>query len=101
MNYANNNLLQTILREQKKNLKVSEKTFTIDELAQAVDENRVIEAFGCGTGAIVSPVKAIFYKGKEYEIPINEKFNAGDLTYELNKELTDIQVLLLMSFSFN
>lgn len=50
------------------------------------------EAFGCGTAAVVSPIKGIFYKGTDYNIPINEKYNAGDLTYELNKELNDIQV---------
>jgi len=64
----------------------------MDDLAKAITENRVIEAFGCGTGAIVSPVKEIFYHGTAYKIPINEEYNAGELTYELNKELTDIQV---------
>lgn len=78
---------------QRPGLKVTERKFTIDELAKAAAEKRVIEAFGCGTAAVVSPVKAIYYKGTEYEIPINEKLNAGDLTFELHKELTDIQVL--------
>jgi branched-chain amino acid aminotransferase len=36
--------------------KVSERTFTMTELAQAIEENRCIEAFGTGTAAIVSPV---------------------------------------------
>eukprot|EP00331_Platyophrya_macrostoma_P030370 CAMPEP_0176444028 /NCGR_PEP_ID=MMETSP0127-20121128/22806_1 /TAXON_ID=938130 /ORGANISM="Platyophrya macrostoma, Strain WH" /LENGTH=400 /DNA_ID=CAMNT_0017829433 /DNA_START=35 /DNA_END=1237 /DNA_ORIENTATION=- len=80
----------TLLRA-KPDIKVSERNFTIEELVKAASEKRVIEAFGCGTAAVVSPIKGLYFRGKEYTIPINEKVNAGDLTFELNKELQDIQ----------
>jgi hypothetical protein len=33
----------------------------------------VYEAFGAGTAAIVNPVKTLVYKGKDYDLPIDEK----------------------------
>lgn len=53
------------------------------EIVQAIEENRLIEAFGAGTAVIVCPIEGFFYKGKEYKVPINPKYNAGDLTREL------------------
>jgi hypothetical protein len=34
------------------------------EIVDAHDEGRLIEAFGCGTAAVVSPIQAIGYNGK-------------------------------------
>lgn len=50
-----------------------------------------MEIFGAGTAVIVSPVKAIGYKDKHYQVPINEKLQAGELAYELFNEMLDIQ----------
>lgn len=63
--------------------KVTEKLVTMSEVAKAVDEGRLIEAFGCGTAVIVCPIELICYNGKDYKIPINPKHNAGDLTKEI------------------
>jgi len=41
------------------------------------------EVFGAGTAVVVSSVNGIYYNGKEYNVPINPKYNAGNLTYEL------------------
>lgn len=41
--------------------KVVQKQFKIQELMKACEENRVYEAFGAGTAAIVSPVKEFTY----------------------------------------
>lgn len=60
--------------------KVTERRVTMDEVAKAVKENRLIEAFGAGTAVIVSPIKEINYKGESLKIPINPAYNAGDLT---------------------
>ena len=54
-----------------KEFKVTERNIFIEELIEALDQNRVIEAFGTGTAVIVSPVKRLGYKNKNYEIPIN------------------------------
>lgn len=38
------------------------------ELARALDEGRVIECFGSGTAAVVSPIELIGYRGKDYKV---------------------------------
>lgn len=53
--------------------------------------NQVEEIFGAGTAVIVSPVKGIGYKGKHYEVPYNEKLQAGELAHELFNEILNIQ----------
>ncbi|KAF2072240.1 hypothetical protein CYY_006440 [Polysphondylium violaceum] len=71
--------------------KVSEKLFTMAELAKAIKEGRVKEAFGAGTAAIVSPIKSINYKGEEYPIPIDEQIGAGPFTNKVANAIMDIQ----------
>jgi hypothetical protein len=34
------------------------------QVIEALKEGRVIEAFGAGTAAVVSPIKCIHYRGK-------------------------------------
>lgn len=74
--------------------KVSEKDYTISEVVEALNEGRVLEAFGTGTAAIVSPVCAIAHKGKEYAIPLdpqNQSSQIGPLAQRLYNELSKIQ----------
>lgn len=60
--------------------KMTQKPFKIQELVKATQENRVYEAFGAGTAAVVSPVKSFNYDGNTYDIPIDEVAGAGKLT---------------------
>ena len=77
--------------------KVTEDKFTMTELAQALDEGRVIEAFGAGTAAIVSPIKRIHYRGKDYSVPLGQNGgNAGELTQRLLDTIQSIQVRSLL-----
>lgn len=69
--------------------KVSEKRFTITQLTQAISEGRVYEMFGCGTAAVVSPVKALCYQGKTYEVPCA---SIGPLAGRFFEELMQIQM---------
>lgn len=71
--------------------KVSEKRFHIDELTTAISEGRVLEMFGCGTAAVVSPVKALSYRGKTYEVPV-ENNSIGPLAGRFFHTLVDIQM---------
>eukprot|EP01133_Synstelium_polycarpum_P004305 gene4305-5028_t len=71
--------------------KVTEKNFSMTELAAAVREGRVLEAFGAGTAAIVSPIKSINYKGEEYKIPIDEATGAGIMTKRFADTIMGIQ----------
>ncbi|CAJ1990083.1 branched-chain amino acid aminotransferase [Leishmania donovani] len=66
---------------------VSERPYYMSELAEALQEGRVMECFGCGTAAIVSSVSMIAYRGKEYSVPLSEPSYARRF---LN-EIMDIQ----------
>jgi branched-chain amino acid aminotransferase len=52
-------------------LKVTEGIWTMDDLLNALSEKRVLEMFGTGTAAIVSPVNRILYEDKWYDVPID------------------------------
>eukprot|EP01086_Lenisia_limosa_P003820 TRINITY_DN1853_c0_g1_i2.p1 TRINITY_DN1853_c0_g1~~TRINITY_DN1853_c0_g1_i2.p1 ORF type:complete len:405 (-),score=164.19 TRINITY_DN1853_c0_g1_i2:52-1086(-) len=74
--------------------KVTEKVFTMKDLAEAIEEGRVIEAFGCGTACIVTPIKNINYQGVDYAVPLNPKkpeSQAGELTERLLNAIQDVQ----------
>lgn len=53
-------------------VEVSERHFTIHEVIEAVEQGRMIEAFGVGTAAVVSPVSRIGFEGRDYEIPLDK-----------------------------
>jgi branched-chain amino acid aminotransferase len=64
---------------------VSERFLTMGELVEAADDGRLLEAFGAGTAAVVTPIEAIQYKGKDIAIP------TGDLTKRFWDAITGIQ----------
>ena len=68
-------------------LSVSERTLTMSELAGAAGSGRLLEAFGCGTAAVISPVKSVSFDGCEHFC----KESPGPWAQRLYKELTDIQ----------
>jgi len=73
---------------------VSERRYTLKEVIEAVNENRLIEAFGAGTAAIVSPVNGIAFEGKEYAIPLdkeNPQAKSGKLAQRLMDTIMGIQ----------
>ena len=49
------------LSREWKEFRVSERPVSIQELCEASDEGRIVEMFGSGTAAIVSPIKKIRY----------------------------------------
>lgn len=52
-------------------------------MIKAVEENRMYEAFGAGTAAIVTPVRQFKYNDVTYDIPIEEDKGAGKLTQRM------------------
>lgn len=52
---------------------VEERKITMGELIEANEESRLIEMFGSGTAAVVSPIGGIYYEGKMRDIPVPEK----------------------------
>lgn len=82
------------LARQWNEFKVSEKPFTMKQVTRALAEKRVIEMFGAGTAAIVSPIKAINYIGTEHAVPLdpaNPTSEAGPLTKRIADTIMGIQ----------
>lgn len=79
------------LCRERKEFKVTERPYKIQELMKATEEGRVYEAFGAGTAAIISPVKSYNYKGVTYPVPLDEEKGAGPLSQRLLKDLMDLQ----------
>lgn len=48
---------------------VSERRYTIREVARAAEEGRLLEAFGAGTAAVVAPIRRIAWDGGADGIP--------------------------------
>lgn len=74
--------------------KVTERVYTMSEVEKALNEKRVIEMFGAGTAAIVSPVKAIFYNGRDLDVPLDPSkpsSQAGPLTKRFADTIMGIQ----------
>ncbi|MGI6279575.1 MAG: branched-chain amino acid aminotransferase [Acutalibacteraceae bacterium] len=68
--------------------KVSERLISIDELAEALKNGSLKEAWGCGTAAVISPIGELCYKGEKFVINNGE---IGKLTQSLYDTLTGIQ----------
>mmetsp|Transcript_7052 Transcript_7052/g.11810 ORF Transcript_7052/g.11810 Transcript_7052/m.11810 type:complete len:418 (+) Transcript_7052:68-1321(+) len=51
-------------------MEVNERWVSMPELVQAEKEGRLVESFGAGTAAIVSPVCAIGYGGRDIQVPV-------------------------------
>lgn len=69
-------------------IEVEERRISVDELAQAMADGTLEEAWGCGTAAVVSPVGWLAYNDDVYEI---NGGRIGPMTQKLYDELTGIQ----------
>ena len=67
---------------------VSERLLSVDELAEALENGTLEEAWGCGTAAVVSPIGELCYQDKKYIINNGE---IGKTTQHLYDTLTGIQ----------
>ena len=70
---------------------VKEQKFTMQDLASAADEGRLIEAFGTGTAAVVSPVRRISWRGRLVECGLKEGEEAGEVTKRMKAWIEGIQ----------
>lgn len=76
------------------NYKVSENPIEIAQVLKASKEKRIIEMFGAGTAAIVSPIKRIHFEGQDVVVPLdpsNPDSQAGPLTKKLADHIMGIQ----------
>lgn len=67
-------------------LQVEERFPTMTELVELSKEDKLLEAFGAGTAAVVTPIEGIQYEGSLIDIPAT-----GEWTQRFWKELTGIQ----------
>lgn len=67
---------------------VQEERITIGEVTDAIRNNRMSEAFGTGTAAVVSPVGEFYFEGEPYVIGTG---GMGQLSERLYNTLTGIQ----------
>lgn len=72
----------------KKNLPIKERRITITEVMDRLKRGELLEAFGTGTAAVISPIGELHYKGQDWVI--NENM-VGALSGSLYAEITGIQ----------
>eukprot|EP00941_MAST-03F_sp_MAST-3F-sp1_P004063 g4063.t1 len=73
---------------------VSERVFYMKDLTDAIEDGRIVEAFGVGTAAVVSPIELIHYENKDYIVPLDKNdsnASIGKVAKRVLDELTDIQ----------
>ncbi|CCE72655.1 Piso0_000245 [Millerozyma farinosa CBS 7064] len=69
---------------------ISERPFTIHEVQEKAEKGELIEAFGAGTAAVVSPIDRIGWRGKDIAVPAGNG-DAGELTKTLAEWIRQIQ----------
>lgn len=82
------------LTKEWNEFQVKEKPITMADVLKASKEKRIIEMFGAGTAAIVSPIKRIHMDGTDIHIPLdpsNPNSQAGPLTKKLADTIMGIQ----------
>lgn len=72
------------------NLVVEERGVTMAEIKSAVRKGELVELFGAGTAAVISPVDRIGYLGEDIEIPVGED-GMGPLSRPFWERLVGIQ----------
>ncbi|KAL8916242.1 MAG: hypothetical protein Q9208_008640 [Pyrenodesmia sp. 3 TL-2023] len=70
---------------------IEEKNYTMAELAEAADEGRLMEAFGTGTAAVVSPVRKINWRGRDVECGLKKDQEAGEVAARMKGWIEEIQ----------
>jgi len=76
-------------RLPKDKFDVVERRVHIDEVLERSKNGELVEAFGAGTAAIVTPVKEISFHGESAHLPTGD--NVGPIAADVKKWLQDIQ----------
>jgi branched-chain amino acid aminotransferase len=74
-----------------KGWEISERKIRMADVAQAAEEGRLIEVFGAGTAAIVSPVRSISYRGKLVDCGLKKDEEAGEIALQMKNWIEGIQ----------
>jgi branched-chain amino acid aminotransferase len=68
---------------------IERRPVTLDEWRDGVESGDIVEAFACGTAAVVNPIARL--KAKDFTIELPELAAEQSLAMSLRRELTDIQ----------
>ena len=71
-------------------IEVNERDIKMQELVDAANAGNIVEMFGAGTAAVVSPVNRIGYMGKDIHVPVGES-GFGVVTEAVLNKITGIQ----------
>ena len=71
-------------------IEVNERDIKMQELVDAANAGNIVEMFGAGTAAVVSPVNRIGYMGKDIHVPVGES-GFGVITEAVLNKITGIQ----------
>ncbi|HEX7673902.1 MAG TPA: branched-chain amino acid aminotransferase [Bdellovibrio sp.] len=75
-----------LLKDKK--LPIVERRITITEVIEGLQKGELLEAFGTGTAAVISPIGELHYRGKDWLINNGQ---TGDLSKTIYAEVTAIQ----------
>lgn len=70
---------------------VSERKFSMRELKQWADDGSLMDVFGAGTAAIVSPVRSISWQGELIDCGLKNGEEAGELAKKMKGWIEEIQ----------
>jgi branched-chain amino acid aminotransferase len=73
----------------QESVEVVERSFTMDEIVQARQENRLVEAFAAGTAFFVAPVSVIHFRGQDLDVP-TAAGDSGEYAKTIKQWLVDI-----------
>lgn len=71
--------------------KVSERKYTMPELAEAAKDGRLLEVFGSGTAAVVSPVRRISWRDQVVDCGLADNVEAGPIAQQMKDWIEAIQ----------
>jgi len=71
--------------------RITEKRYTMREMDEAASEGRMLEVFGAGTAAVVSPVRAIGWRNKMIDCGLEPGKEAGPVAQRMLDWISAIQ----------
>ncbi|KAJ5520964.1 Aminotransferase class IV [Penicillium fimorum] len=71
-------------------LEITERKFTIGEVLEASNENRLLESFAAGTAWFISPISHIRHREHHIDIPMGQGDGPGEITGKMKGWLGDI-----------
>ncbi len=73
---------------KSRRMPIVERRITISELLKHHSEGRLLEAFGTGTAAVISPIGELHFRGRDYTI---QGGDVGGVTRMLYETITNVQ----------